>query len=244
MNCRKARTLMHQMLDGVSFDRDELDRHLAECPDCRAELHRLQQAQSAVQAAVRGPVDEESLERATAGILQAVEKDSAAPAARTSRRAQALAGVAVALLLAFSVGVWAGRSVWPREAIVSEVVKVPKIVEKLVEVGVPVVKERVVVKEVTVIKERVVYRERPQPPEQILVAAEPEPAKLGEIVIHLDVPPLIPPPVVTEEIRPARIVGEHEPEPEAIETDDGGQNAAPAEQAADENMLAQRLVAP
>jgi len=131
---------------------------------------------------------------------------------------------------------------------VTQVVKVPQVVEKVVEVEVPVeipvVKEHVVVREVPVMKEKVVYRERAQPPEQILVAAEPEPAKLGEIVIHLDVQPPIPPPIVTQEIRPARIVGEHEPEPGAIDTDDGGQNAAPAEQAAHGNMLARGLVVP
>jgi len=86
---------------------------------------------------------------------------------------------AALVIVAFSVGLYAGRTVWPRELIV----KVTEVHEKIVEV--PVIKERVVVKHVPVYKTRIVYREREVP--EVTPVAEPqrEPVKCDEILVYL-----------------------------------------------------------
>ena len=76
MNCRRARHLIHEFLDGALADRAALDAHLAACERCRAELTRLQALERTLRHAVCEPVEEAALERATAGILREVTAGS------------------------------------------------------------------------------------------------------------------------------------------------------------------------
>ena len=140
MNCRKARRLIDQLLDGTLDDRAALDEHLERCDACRSVLARLQRVQDAVSRAVRSSPDEARLDQITAGILAGVrERDRHAPVAAGGLRWGPLAGVAV--LAAFALGLSMGRAVWPREMVVTKVVPKREVVEKVVEVEVPVIEE-------------------------------------------------------------------------------------------------------
>jgi len=173
MNCKQARRLMHEILDGAEMGREGLEQHVAQCPACRAELRALQATETALQRAVNCQAPSEPLERAMNGALYAIKHQGVAYGGRR----WLVVGVAVGVLAAFCVGLFAGRSVWPREVI--QVNRVREVVEKVVKVEVPVVKERVVVKRVPVVRTRVVYREREAPP--LPEAAEMTPPKQAEI---------------------------------------------------------------
>ena len=155
MNCKQARRLMQQLLDGDEIGRAPLEDHLAECPSCRAEFHALAEMQTAVGRAVKCDVPSGALQRATEGALQVIRyHDSAAHA---GRRWLAV-GVAAGVLAAFGLGLVSGRSMWPQEIV--QVRTVPQVVEKIVRVEVPVIEERMVVKRIPVVRTRIVYRER------------------------------------------------------------------------------------
>ena len=189
MNCRKARGLIDQLLDGTLDDRTALDEHLAHCDACRSAFARLQRVQDAVSRSVRSSPDEARLDRITAGILEGARhpEPHVAPAPGRPRWASF---AAAAVVVAFALGLGMGRVVWPREMVVTKVVPKREVVEKVVEVQVPVIEERVVVREVPVVKTRVVYRDRPAPPQPAPeVSGQPllptEVVKADEFVVSL-----------------------------------------------------------
>ncbi len=213
MKCKEARRLIHELLDGADVDHAELDRHLTHCADCRAELAALTQVEAAVADAVNCEVPDEALEHATAGALEAIEARPTT-AGRVLRPVRAVA-MGVAILVVFGLGLATGRWVWPREVMVTQVVEVPEVREKIVKVEVPVVKERVVVKRVPVYKTRIVYRER-EVPEVTPVAERPrEPVKCDEILVYLPSSPIAATAQVSEEVQPAEVldVGESDEAP-------------------------------
>jgi hypothetical protein len=171
MTCDDARELMHEALDGCEGAAERLEAHLAQCDNCVRDFDMLQRTQEAVAAVVGREPSPERLERAAIAALAV-----GTPAQRSPWVA---AAIAASVLLAFGIGILAGRSVWPREVI--RTVRVPNIVEKVVErevrVEVPVVEERVVVKRVPVIRERVVYRDGP------IQAATKNPVAVGQPVM-------------------------------------------------------------
>lgn len=210
MNCKQARRLIHELLDGADFDRTQLDHHLAQCPACRAELQALQQIQAGVADAVQCQVSEELLDRATARVLPtlAAGQRPTAPAARIVR-AMAAAGL---VLLVFGLGLSGGRWAWPREVTVTQVVKVPEVREKIVKVEVPVVKERVVVKRVLVYKTKIVYREVEKPSPVAETDNEPAPIEPEQFVMAPESEPIMTATMIFQETRPARLASEVEPE--------------------------------
>ena len=229
MNCKQARRLMHDLLDGAPVDRATLDQHLGECGACHATWEALQRLATELEGTLRCEVPPVRLERATRRVLRALETRRPASPARLTQ----LAAAAAVLIAVFSAGLYGGRTVWPREVIVPQIVKVLEVREKIVEVEVPVIKERVVVKRVPVIRERIVYRDREvsagrpmaEAETRLALAAEgrrayahrarvesPEPVKCREIVIHLASSPNLAPAQVRHEIRPARLVSEGESE--------------------------------
>lgn len=221
MTCTEARDLMHQALDGCEEARRRLEAHLAECPECRDEFEALQRAQDVVAEMVASEPPEDRLERAMVAALAVADHR------QHTRSPWAALAMAAAVLVAFGVGLLAGRAVWPREVVRME--RVPQIVEKVVEREVPVVEERVVVKRVPVVRERIVYRDRPakateaeeQPP-----AAPPEPVMpeiREERIVAKPMPITI---TQTEEVAPAPVVDEETPEADEI----GGEPRAPEEQ--------------
>ena len=249
MNCKQARRLMHQLLDGDETGRAPLEDHLAECPSCRAEFEALGAAQAAVGHAVKCDVPSGALQRATEGALQVIRyHDSAAHA---GRRWLAV-GVAAGVLAAFGLGLVSGRWMWPQDIV--QVKTVPQVVEKIVKVEVPVIEERVVVKRVPVVRTRIVYRERETaaPAEAAAVIEAPvrgdaselttaeaaesettavEPVVPEQYVIRLESTPVFFGYTVSEYSRPAATVEEPGP-PEALpdaEQDQGAQDATGAE---------------
>lgn len=189
MNCRRARRLMHELLDGSPTGREALDTHLAACEPCRAEMARLRDAHDAVAATVACPTGEPDFEREMAGIWQAI--DARSRRADGPRRLWPIPACAAAAMLLFCLGLWAGRTAWPREVTVTRIVAEPQIVEKTVEVPVEVtvVKERVVIKRVPVVKTRVVFRDRAAPTAPRPPAVPAEPVKAEEVVVRLDATP-------------------------------------------------------
>jgi len=249
MNCKQARRLMQQLLDGDETERTPLEDHLAECPSCRAEFQALRATQAAVGRAVKCDVPSGALQRATEGALQVIRYHHTA--VHAGRRWLAV-GVAAGVLAAFGLGLVSGRSMWPQEIV--QVRTVPQVVEKIVRVEVPVIEERMVVKRIPVVRTRIVYRERETaaPAEAAAVleasvpgdaselttgeAAEPEAAAAGPVVpeqyvIRLESTPVFFGYTVSEYSRPAATVEEPGP-PEALpdaEQDQGAQDATGAE---------------
>ena len=122
------------------------------------------------------------------------------------------AAAAALLIAVFATGLYAGRTVRPREVIVTNTVMVPEVREKIVEVEVPVIKERVVVKRVPVYTTRIVYREREvEKPVPVVATANPEPVKLDEFITYAASNPVPPAVQVREEIKPTTVIGEAEP---------------------------------
>lgn len=209
MKCRRARKLIHELLDGALADRAQLDRHLDECAACRAELRALEPVESAVRGVVETEVPEEALERITAGVLPAL----ATPQPQTTRAAHRwVVALAAAALAMFFLGLGAGRWAWRRERVVREVVRVPEVREVVkeveVRVPVPVVEERVVVKRVPVYKTRVLPAEDALAHSYGAGAKPPAPVKLDPVVVHLGATPALPGAKLVQEARPARLAEE------------------------------------
>jgi len=183
MDCREARRLMDDLLDGALMDSEALDEHAAACEGCREELGRLRALDAAVAASVVHTPEEHELARMTAGVLDEIE---VRPPVALWPKVAALAAAAVVI---FCGGLWAGRAAWPTERVVERVVEVPTVVEKLVPVT--VVEEREVVREVPVVQTRVVYRDRivrvdatGQEPRRHAASVQ-EPVKAAEVVRDL-----------------------------------------------------------
>jgi len=217
MRHEDARELMQDALDGSEDAREALGAHMAECPDCAAEFAAMQRLQAAVGETVACEPPEDRLERATVAALALAEE----PRGRSWVAAFAMAA---AVMLAFGIGLLAGREAWPREVV--RVERVPQMVERVVEreVEVPVIEERVIVREVPVYRERIVYRDRP-----VEVAQAPAPAPepvMPEIreerIVAKPMPITI---TQTEEVMPAPIAGEEPPE-----SDDVGAEPRPDEE--------------
>lgn len=212
MNCEQARGVMQDVLDGTQADHAELDAHCAECPQCRAEWRQLQAIASAVRADVRCDVPVECRDRVIAGALRRIEFQQG----HVVRDVRWVRGVATAALLiaVFATGLYAGRTVWPREVIVTKTVMVPEVREKIVEVKVPVVQEKVVIKRVPVYKTRIVYLDR-EVKKPVPVVTPPEtPALLtpDQFVTQPESEPLMTAVTVFQETRPAQLAEEVEPE--------------------------------
>ncbi len=207
MNCKQARRLMQEIADGTRTDHAELEQHLAQCPRCRLEWQALQRIEGAVASIARCEPPAERLERATVGALRMIERQRPRALAGLSRLGWA--AVAALLIAIFASGLYAGRTVWPREVIV----KVPKVHEKIVEVEVPLVQEKVVIKHVPVYKTRIVYRDREvEKPLPVVTPAEtPAPVKLDEIISYVASNPVPPAVQVREEIKPITVTGEAQP---------------------------------
>ncbi len=219
MNCEQARRVMQDVLDGTQADHTELDAHCAECPQCRAEWRQLQAIASAVRADVRCDVPGECRDRVIAGALRRIESQQvhAARGAWWPRRV----ATAALLIVTFATGLYAGRTVWPRELIV----KVPEVHEKIVEVEVPVIKERVVIKRVPVYKTRIVYRDREvEKPVPVVTPAEiPAPLTPDQFATQPETEPLMTTVTVFQETRPAQLA--EEIEPEQLEPTQGRRNS-------------------
>ncbi|MCK4324857.1 MAG: zf-HC2 domain-containing protein [Armatimonadetes bacterium] len=212
MNCKQARRLMQEIADGTRTDHAEFDRHIAQCPGCRREWQALQRIQGAVASIARCAPPAERLERATVGALQMIERQRSRALVGLSRLGWAAA--AALLIAVFASGLYAGRTVWPREAIVTNTVKVPEVREKIVEVEVPVVKERIVIKRVPVYKTIIVYRDREvEKPVPVVTPAEtPAVPTPDQFVTQPETEPLINTVTVFQETRPARLAEEVEPQ--------------------------------
>ncbi len=212
MNCKQARRLMQEIADGTPGDHAELDQHIAQCPRCRLEWHKLQQISAALTETARCEVPAERLERATVRALRMIERQRSRSLAGFSRLGWVAA--AALLIVTFATGLYAGRAVWPREVIVTKTVKVPEVREKIVKVEVPVIKERVVIKRIPVIKERIVYRDREvEKPVPVVTPAEtPTPLTPGQFVTQPETDPSMTAVTVFQETRPARLAEEVEPE--------------------------------
>ncbi len=199
MNCRTARRLMHELLDGDCADQSGLDSHLAECEACRAEMSRLRHVHESVAEAVGRPPDQPDLAEDMSGIWHAVRARGLGPAQPDRPRTWAAGAFGLAAALLFGLGLWAGGSLWPREVQVVRVVTETKIIEKSIEV--PVVEERIVIQRVPVVKTRVVYRDRPVPATPGPQAGVPhEPVKADEVVVRLDAVPSSASSLVSHEI--------------------------------------------
>ncbi|MFQ6130449.1 MAG: anti-sigma factor family protein [Armatimonadota bacterium] len=202
MRCRQARRLIHELIDGDVCGDADLDQHLAECAACRQELWALERAQDAVGAVVQRDVPDQALERIAAGVTSSVQAPGRQPIRPVWRKL--VPAFAAASLVMFLAGVGVGRWAWPRELTVTEVVTVPKVIERTVEVPV----ERVVEKEVPVFKTRYVYVERDR--EGSSPEAKPPPVKLEPVVIHLNASPPPVAPKLVREVRPARLAAQPE----------------------------------
>ena len=213
----QARELMHEALDGSADAREALAAHLAECDDCAAEFAAMERLQAAVGETVACDPPEDRLERASVAAMALTDEPR-------GRRWAALA-MAAAVLLAFGIGLLAGREAWPREVVRIE--RVPQAVERIVEreVEVPVVEERVVVREVPVYRERVVYRDRPVEAAEETPAAPREPVMPEIREVRIVAKPMPITITRTEEVAPAPIVEEEPPE-----TDEVGAGPTPNEE--------------
>lgn len=163
MNCRRARRLMHEVLDGDLTQRPALDEHLGECRPCRTQWARLQRVQDVLAQTAGRPLEPVRLQRLTRASLAQIGAPGPEGGIVSGVPAWMRFACAGAVMLAFAVGLVIGRSAWPTEVVVTRTVPGPEIVGKTVRVQVPVVEERVVVKPVPVVKTRVVYRDRPTP---------------------------------------------------------------------------------
>ncbi len=208
MSHDEGRELMHEALDGSGDARERLTAHLAACEDCAAEFAAMQRLQAAVSATVACEPPEDRLERATVAALAAAEQPQV-------RRWVAFA-MAAAVLLAFGIGLLAGREAWPREVV--RVERVPQIVERIVEreVEVPVIEERVVVRQVQVVRERVVYRDRPAEAAEKMPAAPQEPVMPEIREVRIVAKPMPITITRTEEVAPAPMAGEEQPESDEV----------------------------
>lgn len=212
MNCKQARRLMQAIADGTRTGHAEFDRHIAHCPGCRLEWQALQRIEDAVASIARCEPPAERLERATVGALRMIERQRSRALAGLSRLGWAAA--AALLIAVFASGLYAGRTVWPREVIVTNTVKVPEVREKIVEVAVPVVQEKVVIKRVPVYRTRIVYRDREvEKPVAVVTPAEtPAPLTPDQFVTQPETEPLMTAVTVFQETRPAQLAAEVEPE--------------------------------
>ena len=247
MNCRRARTQMHQLLDGTLVNAHELDQHLRHCRNCQTELARLRCVHDAVARSVLSSDDEARLQRATQAVLQAVSVHDARRPNGARRRMWALA-MPAAVLSVFCLGLLAGRSIWPQQVTVTQVVAKPQVVEKIVKVRVPVevpvVTERVVVKRVPVVRTKVVYRDRlvpaaapvqPVGPPPLEYTTEPpaprQPVKADEVIVRLDAPRMPARSSVSNEIHAVTLAQETATDSEPSETrhnpSDGVPNGRP-----------------
>ena len=210
MNCKQARRAMQDVLDSTQADHPELDAHCAECPQCCAEWRQLQAIDSAVRADTQCDVPVECRDRVIAAALRRIELQQR-PAVRAVRWVRGVATAALLIAVLVS-GLYAGRALWPREVIVPQIVKVPEVREKIVEVEVPVVQEKVVVKRVPVYKTIIVYREREveKPVPVVAATANPEPVKLDEVIVLVASNPVPPAVQVREETKPTTVIGEAE----------------------------------
>ena len=212
MNCKQARRLMQEIADGTLGDHTELDQHIAQCPRCRLEWQALQRIEGAVASIARCEPPAERLERATVGALRTIERQRPRASAGLSRLGWAAA--AALLIAVFAIGLYAGRTVWPREVIVTETVNVPEVRKEIVEVEVPVIKEKLVVKRVPVVRTRIVYRDREvaKPVPVVTPAETPAPLTRHQFVIQPETEPFMTAVTVFQETRPARLAEEVEPE--------------------------------
>lgn len=198
MDCKRAKQLMHEALDGGAENEPALAEHLAACAACRNEHAALRAVQNLVAAEVSCEPPEESLERVSAVVLSrlACEKQVHGGAAWRTL------AVAASVMLVFGLGLLAGRELWPREIV--RVERVPQVVERIVEREVPVIEERVVVERVPVVRTRIVYRDRPA--ESVtadLPPAPTEPVALEEHEIRITATPL--PFIVTRTVETAPV---------------------------------------
>ncbi len=200
MNCEQARRLMHELLDGAPVDHAVLDQHLAQCAECQHKWQSLQRLAIELESALHCDVPAVRVQCATRSVLRALAMRRRASSGGLSRLAWA---AAAALLIAiFATGLYAGRTVWPRELIV----KVPEVHEKIVKVEVPVIKERVVIKHVPVYKTRIVYRDREVPEVAPVAERQREPVKCDEILVYLPSNPIAATAHVREEVQPAEVL--------------------------------------
>ena len=204
MNCKEARGLMQEILDGAEVCDAEFEHHLAACTRCRVEWRQVQRLERAVRADTRCAVPAARREQAIVAILQQIE---AQPTRNVVWRGWPRWLMAAAVIIvAFSLGLGAGRTVWPREVIVSQTVLVSDVREKIVEVERPVIKERVVVKRVPVIKERIVYLHRDAPEITAVAEEQQQPVKCDEILVYLPSSPIAATAHVSEEVQPAEVL--------------------------------------
>lgn len=154
MNCRQARSALHDALNDDRATTSALAAHLAGCPACRRERDRLAALEGLLTAATACDPPPAVVERA-ASLAAAGRPSVAAPRRRAVLCHLAWAVVALAAFLA-------GFSVNKTET-VERVVERPVVTQRVVEVPVPVIEERVVTREVRVpvVRTRVVYRDRP-----------------------------------------------------------------------------------
>ncbi len=207
MNCRNARKLMDEVLDGNPAHQARLEEHVAECEQCRAQWSLLSRTQDALAQSVSRSVEPSALEQLTENVLTEVGAREARLQVMPAPRRWLAFAVAAGLLLAFGVGLGAGRTVWPREMTVTKVVTEREVVEKPVEVPVRVVEERVVVKPVPVVKTRIVYRDRPARGVEAPAGKPVLPAAGGsEALAAPEIEIVAVNPVVRREIRPAAVV--------------------------------------
>lgn len=179
-------------------------RHLQTCRACQEYVAELAQASAQLSSLPAVQLPPDFTERVISRMPErAPRRDSPTPV-------PLLVPVAMAILLGFGLGLYFGRTLWPRQVTEIQIVKVPQVREKIVEVEVPVVRERVVVKRVPIYRTRVVYREREAPEASPDVEPKPEPVKLDEVIIHLASKPLPPPAQIREELFPARLAEEAE----------------------------------
>ena len=235
MNCKQARRLMQEIADGTPGGHDEFDRHIAQCPGCRLEWHQLQQISAALTETARCEPPAERLERATVRALRMIERQRPRLLAGLSRLGWAAA--AVLMIALFASGLYAGRTVWPREVIVTKTVKVPEVREKIVEVEVPVVQEKVVIKRVPVYRTRIVYRDREVPKVTPVAERQREPVKCDEILVYLPSSPIAATAHVSEEVQPAGVIDAGESD----ETSPTQGHWQPPGSAGDVMVLAQNL---
>ena len=229
---------MDHLLDETLADAAELDAHLAKCTRCRAELARLRQVRVTVRQSVRHQADEARLERATAKARAAIEAQAPGPS-RVRRPVGRVLPALGALLLAFALGVGAGRTAYPREVMVPRVVTRTEVVEKRVDVPVEIIRERVVVKRVPVVNTKIVYRDRgmttaePGPPwsdtETVLALppnaeATSEPIATGGPALPGDATVMLVRPVISREIHPVTVAGTP---PSESEDDEYGSRTPP-----------------
>ncbi len=215
MRCRQARREMYELLYGVTRDRAVLEEHLGRCEACRVEFARLEQLDTAFREELRWEPEHADLERVTRAVLDTVVR---APTASRHRLVAwpRLAAALAALVAVFACGAMAGRTLLPREVVITRIVEKPKIVERTVEVPFEIIKERVVTREVPVVRTRVVYRDRLVPwyaigPPAPAPEAEPRPVKAAEVALPVQAVSFVYSPPVTHELTPVTLAPADEP---------------------------------